>query len=1003
MFMIAGLAPATLPGQDRIELGYQTTKRGIVWYRPGMPTHNPAWQLSRDTNAVLWHDTLTAIRYDWDYSDDVWRAKGLFSGPTPPLPRQVSGSTMVDNRTASWIRDTFNLLHKYDSTANAWTPTGDFFYLSNPPTDIANGVSNGPAKYRRSLWQDSDDNVVYYFDGAAWTPLGAGTADGSETIVTGTNGITVTGTGTSGSPYVVGMPAGTSAQTLRHNGTAWTASSMLTNDGLGIGINSAPNASFRAFLKQSTTTDGLAIQRSSATGQIELYHDAAGTLRTTANNLDIRSAGQLNLYGAGGGSFISQIFLSAQANITSTFGNSGLLRFSGTYAPSISGGDFAFMKFLPSINQTGSADQDVFLIDFNPTLTSVLGQLYGIRYFPSSGRFLWQPNGAGTVINHLAGNTGIGSGSDTPAQTLHVQGTARITGSDGTATTVVGRDGDGDISALALSGLTISAGTLTVTADGDGSATNEAWTIDADDADTELISNQTVKFQGAGIASTDYNPTTDVLLITATEVDGSTTNEVQTYGHSGTTSYTNTLSLSGGSFTIQAGTNVSISHSGGTVTISATAGSADGNGIYGDGTPGSGDDALPSGGTSVTIPNANSPLSFLVDAASGNFYAIKVITDYCSDETVTNYFVGKSTIDSFFIKGYDCGTVLDEIGGQLTVSTDREMILVADSIQATTLPAKTTLRYITGLTQQDYLAKIQGSTNGQILKWNSASGGYWELGTDNAGGSGTVTGTGTANRLAYWTSSTNIAADDDAFFDGASAGFGTTTMTGKVNIDAGTTFAPIALNAYGTASSAGGVVYAQLSNLLNTSTTVLSLNQDATLSTVRAGLRKYGTAHATRPNELEVFTSVASAPVTLSTNSTVRLTAAADGTVHATNKLAGGFSSTTGIHSTLQSGGSLATAYLETVGAPTFDDTKRTVVYTASTNISWTLPSAATCNCPGREYILHHAGTAGTITLSQSISKGNGTNFNTLTAGQWARIVYGTSGGNIRGFKITSL
>jgi hypothetical protein len=41
----------------------------------------------------------------------------------------------------------------------------------------------------------------------------------------------------------------------------------------------------------------------------------------------------------------------------------------------------------------------------------------------------------------------------------------------------------------------------------DGSVTNEAWTIDGDDVDTEVISNQTVKFQGAGITTTDYNPT----------------------------------------------------------------------------------------------------------------------------------------------------------------------------------------------------------------------------------------------------------------------------------------------------------------------------------------------------------------------------------------------------------------------------------------------------------------------------------------------------------------
>lgn len=63
--------------------------------------------------------------------------------------------------------------------------------------------------------------------------------------------------------------------------------------------------------------------------------------------------------------------------------------------------------------------------------------------------------------SYHAGNFGIGSGSSSPAQTLHVQGTARITGSDGTATTVTGRDGDGDISSLSLTDeLAINSGTL---------------------------------------------------------------------------------------------------------------------------------------------------------------------------------------------------------------------------------------------------------------------------------------------------------------------------------------------------------------------------------------------------------------------------------------------------------------------------------------------------------------------------------------------------------------
>ena len=48
----------------------------------------------------------------------------------------------------------------------------------------------------------------------------------------------------------------------------------------------------------------------------------------------------------------------------------------------------------------------------------------------------------------------------------------------------------------------------------DASAVNEAWTIDGDDADTELITTQTVKFAGAGSNTTDYDAATNTLTIT---------------------------------------------------------------------------------------------------------------------------------------------------------------------------------------------------------------------------------------------------------------------------------------------------------------------------------------------------------------------------------------------------------------------------------------------------------------------------------------------------------
>jgi hypothetical protein len=112
-----------------------------------------------------------------------------------------------------------------------------------------------------------------------------------------------------------------------------------------------------------------------------------------------------------------------------------------------------------------------------------------------------------------------------------------------------------------------------------------------------------------------------------------------------------------------------------------------------------------------------------------------------------------------------------------------------------------------------------------------------------------------------------------------------------------------------------------------------------------------------------------------------------------------GYTNTTSLHSTVQSAGSFSAAVLETVGAPTFDETKNKVIYSGSTNITWTLPAASTC--PGREYWLHHANSSGTITLSLSVSKGNGGTFNTISPGQFAHIF--STGSSWVGYKLTSL
>lgn len=1321
VLILAALAPVV--GQDRIELGWQTTRRGIVWYQSGKPTHQPTYRLSRDTNAVLWVDTLTALRYDWDYKTDRWRAKGTTKSALPPLPQQTSGSALIDNTTAFWIRDTFNVLHKYDSTAQAWTPVGDFMYLSDPPTEIAASGSNGAAKYRRSLWQDADTYLVYYWDGSVWQQFGnasggdnwgsqvvqttarlsgngtagqpldiaqqgatsgqtlkwngtswapandldtsgyninfsisgdtlyitdgastkfvnllpykdntdaqtlsidsvtitAGrrfalsisngntiyfedrdnqqidtfsisgqvvslsvqrdgqpaktitlpTADGSETIVTGANGVVVTGNGTSGTPYVVAPPSGTDTQTLRYSGTTLTSNSSLTNNGAQIGINSAPDGSYRLKVKQSTDTDGIAVERSSSASKLLLYHNANGIVKTNSNNLFFESAGVIGMYPAGGG-FISQVSINSQSPITVASGNSGLLRLDATYAPTASGGDFGFLKIYPDINQTGAADQAIYGIDFNPNLINLQGGLYGFRYWPSIGRYLLQPNGD-TVSSHLRGRLGIGSGTTDPVRRLHVVGDMRLTGSVDTPTAVMGRDSDGDIANLSLSGLSISAGTLTAT---DPSLTNEIQRLDTfaivsntlrasllndgvpfssvdlspylDNTDAQTLSidssvisagqrfalsisggntvnfededrqqidtfsisgqvvslsiqrdgqpaktitlptpdgSETVVTAGTGIGVSG-NGTSGTPYVISNTGDLSATNELQTLNNTGdATSHTATLSSSGGSLKLKEGSNITLTTDAtglnGEVTISATAPASDGNGIYGDGTAGSGNDALPPGGSTVTIPGQWQPLNFAVDNSAGQVHtALKVTTDYCADDAYTKYLVGKSPSDSLEIYNFDCGGGIKETGGILEVITDKELYLNADSINLSTVPARTIGASMLAMDGTGFVRKISGSSSGQILQWNGSN---WALAAAPSGGI-----TGAENGLTTVGSNVRLGGTLITTTIIGQAGFDLRTYGGKYGHSqyTGFSYSPtqtFGVSGYegnpttGSSPTADGIAEFVASTTGGSeqpnSLTIGALTTDNNGMWMQARSRAVPNFYyplLAQPNggrfavgrsgtTASHFTvtasgltgSTASGMVGLFENSggsgnvSVGFGAGSDavsgqlmwnGTndvmriinrngVSGTSKISfaiGGetsdrahliYSSTApnalfsvgqtaaNTHSTVQSGGSFATAFRSVTAGTTLTVADRTVVYTLNSTVTFTLPSAV--GIAGREYIIHHFGSGGNISLSSSVISSTGTTFSAVGARQWAYII--SDGTNWQGYLLTSL
>ncbi len=187
-------------------------------------------------------------------------------------------------------------------------------------------------------------------------------------------------------------------------------------------------------------------------------------------------------------------------------------------------------------------------------------------------------------IQNLSFNSGTGALSITGGTGANLDGRYLTTEVDGstsnelqtisangagpTSYTVDLSSGGGAVTLAEGAGIDLTRSTNTITIAATAAGTDLSFTGASSPVTLNSSSGADVTITAGGINA--LSGTSGNVTITATEVDGSTSNELQTYGHAGTTSYTNTLSNSGGSFTLQAAGIAAISHTTGTVTITAT-------------------------------------------------------------------------------------------------------------------------------------------------------------------------------------------------------------------------------------------------------------------------------------------------------------------------------------------------------------------------------------------------------------------------------------------------
>lgn len=172
------------------------------------------------------------------------------------------------------------------------------------------------------------------------------------------------------------------------------------------------------------TAGGMAITKSLRVG-VDLSFNASTT---------IAGAGQIAFtHGVGTNGYIFNLNTSANSGAETTsivgggtsFGNNNKtgLRFTGSWANTAGSGNLSLVSITSTLNQTSTATGVFAMIDVNPTVTSIITSLYGVRSRiaanPTGGGTAWNIYADGTASNAIVGSTMHGSTS-TPTALLHL-------------------------------------------------------------------------------------------------------------------------------------------------------------------------------------------------------------------------------------------------------------------------------------------------------------------------------------------------------------------------------------------------------------------------------------------------------------------------------------------------------------------------------------------------------------------------------------------------------